>query len=130
MLNLFFLKTTEYGNLLSMHEMAIVENMMGIIQEEMTRHQVSRLKTVHLVVGDLTAVVPEALNFCFEIYNKGTPLEGAKLEMDFIPLKGRCKNCGHEFEVKDMTFICPECGGKDIDVLSGRELYIKEIEAE
>jgi hydrogenase nickel incorporation protein HypA/HybF len=113
-----------------MHEMSIVESMLGIIKDEMARHQVSRLMAVHLVVGELTAVVPEALTFCFELYIKETPLQGARLEIEPQPLSGRCKKCKEEFRIEEMNFRCPQCQNPDVEILTGRELYIKDIEAE
>jgi len=113
-----------------MHEMAIAQSIMDIVEQEMARNGVTKVSTIRLVVGEFTAVVPQSLNFCFEIITKDTPLEGVKLDMEPMPLTGRCTACGEEFAIRDYRFICPKCESKDIETISGKELFVKEIEAE
>ena len=55
---------------------------------------------------------------------------GAEFEVEQIPIKGACKSCQHVFMVQDYKFLCPECESKDVDVLEGMELAVKEIEIE
>jgi len=71
---------------------------MEILREEMEKHDAKVLKSVHLQIGQLSAIVPEALSFCFQVMVEGTEMEGAKLVMDIIPLRGRCPECRKEFE--------------------------------
>ena len=91
-----------------MHEMSIAQSLVSILQEEMTKHGASALRSVRLSVGEMSAIVPESLSFCFEIIIQGTPLEGAKLLMDRIPLKGYCPQCDESFDIKDFVFVCPD----------------------
>jgi hydrogenase nickel incorporation protein HypA/HybF len=113
-----------------MHEMSIVQSIIDIVQQEMARHQVSKVTVIRLVVGEFTAVVPDSLTFCFELITKDTPLEGVKIELEQVPLTGRCRACGKEFPIVEYRFVCPECQSNEIEAVSGKELFIKEIEAE
>jgi hydrogenase nickel incorporation protein HypA/HybF len=113
-----------------MHEMSIAQSLIDILEEEMTRHHAEVLKSVRLRLGELSAIVPDSLSFCFEIATKGTNMEGARLDMDIIPLKGVCQDCRKEFHIKEYVFECPHCGGKNIDTLSGQDLSIVEMEVE
>ena len=113
-----------------MHEMSIAQSIMDIVQQEMARHQVTRVSVIRLVVGEFTAVVPDSLTFCFEPITKDTPLEGVKVELEQVPLTGRCKTCGKEFPIVEYRFICPECQSQEVETVAGKELFIKEIEAE
>jgi hydrogenase nickel incorporation protein HypA/HybF len=113
-----------------MHELALAQSILDIVQQEMTRHQASRANVIRLEVGEFTAVVPESLSFCFEVITKGTPLEGVKLEINPVPLTGRCQGCGEEFKIRDYNFACPRCAAREIETIAGKELLIKEIEAE
>jgi hydrogenase nickel incorporation protein HypA/HybF len=113
-----------------MHEMSIAQSIMDIVQQEMTRHQVSRVSVIRLVVGEFTAIVPDSLTFCFELITKDTPLEGVQLEVEQVPLTGRCKACGKEFPIVEYRFVCPECQSGEVETVGGKEMYIKEIEAE
>jgi hydrogenase nickel incorporation protein HypA/HybF len=96
----------------------------------MTRHNAKTLRSVRLNVGQMSAIVPEALTFCFEVITKGTEMEGARLKMDIIPLMGYCQSCAKEFEIIDYAFSCPTCGGSEIETLGGQDLSIVEMEVD
>jgi len=113
-----------------MHEMSIAQSLIGIIEEEMAKHGARTLRSVRLNIGQMTAVVPEALSFCFQVITEGTALEGARLDMDIIPLKGYCRKCGSEFEIEDYAFVCPSCAGTEIEATAGQDLSVVEIEVD
>ncbi|MCP4668162.1 MAG: hydrogenase maturation nickel metallochaperone HypA [Deltaproteobacteria bacterium] len=113
-----------------MHEMSIAQSLVDIIQQEMMKHHAKALKSVRLHVGQLSAVVPDSLSFCFEVITKGTEMEGAELIMDVIPLEGLCKECKETFHIKDYAFLCPHCGSKEIETIAGQDLSIREMEVD
>jgi hydrogenase nickel incorporation protein HypA/HybF len=113
-----------------MHEMSIAQSLITILQEEMAKHGATALRSVRLNIGEMSAIVPESLSFCFEIIIQGTPLEGAKLLMDRIPLRGYCPGCDRPFDIKDFVFVCPTCGSTNIETIEGQELSIVEMEVE
>jgi hydrogenase nickel incorporation protein HypA/HybF len=112
-----------------MHEMSIAENLIDIIKEEMAKHNVQVLKSVRLEIGQLSAIIPASLSFCFVVMTKGTDLEGADLIMEMVPLKSICRECHETFEILDYTFICPHCACTDIQTIAGQNLSIVEINA-
>ncbi|SKA68361.1 hydrogenase maturation nickel metallochaperone HypA [Desulfobaculum bizertense] len=117
-----------------MHELSIAQSLLAIIREEMDKHELTKLRKVRVKHGKLAAIVPEALEFAFEACIANTPLEGAELEMECVPLKLKCSACGTLFspEDPDTLFIpCPNCGeGIGHQVLQGKELYLDNMEAE
>ena len=113
-----------------MHEMSIAQSLVEILHEEMAKHQVQTLRSVRLHIGQLSAIVPESLSFCFEVMTSGTEMEGAELVMEIIPLKGVCRKCERPFEIQDYTFICPHCGSPEIDTVAGQDLSIVEMEVD
>jgi len=113
-----------------MHEMSIAQSLVDILQEEMTNNNARVLKSVKLHIGKLSAIVPEALSFCFEIIVSGTNMEGADLVMEMIPLKGICLDCDQEFEIEGYAFSCPHCDSPNIRTISGQDLSIIEMEVE
>ena len=113
-----------------MHEMSIAQSLMEIIREEMGKHDAKVLKSVHLQIGQLSAIVPESLSFCFQVMVEGTEMEGAKLVMDIIPLRGRCPECRKEFEIEDYHFACPTCGSARIETIAGQDLAVVDMEVE
>ncbi|RJR35106.1 MAG: hydrogenase maturation nickel metallochaperone HypA [Desulfobacteraceae bacterium] len=113
-----------------MHEMSIAQSLFDIIREEMTRHNAHTLSVVRLRVGEMSAIVPDSLSFCFEVITAGTGMEGARLDIEIVPVEGTCRACGKRFKIEDYRFLCPSCGGTGIDAVSGQELSIVEIEVD
>ena len=81
---------------------------------------------VTVEVGQLAAVLPDALRFCFDICAQGTVLEGAELEILEIPGRANCDACGGTIALSTPYGVC-ECGGH-LHIMGGRELRIKEME--
>jgi hydrogenase nickel incorporation protein HypA/HybF len=112
-----------------MHEMGIAMQIAEIaaasIPEEL---QHSRVERVNLKVGKLSAVVTDSLRFCFEVVTRETPLEGAELMVQEIPVTARCNDCGHEWTIEAPVFSCSRCNSGAVELLSGRELDIESIE--
>ncbi len=114
-----------------MHEMSIAMDILAVVKKEMKENGVGKLKNLKIRVGEITAVEPESLRFCFEATIEKTPLEGATLHIEEVPLMGRCKNCGEEFRLERyFSTPCPGCGGNASDIVSGRELDIVSMEVE
>lgn len=110
-----------------MHESSIVEGILRIVADEAARHGAPRISRVNLAVGLLACVEPRTLTACFELLAEGTPAEGAPLDVQLLPLRGDCPNCG-DVETRRRTFLCPACGNDAVQWTGGRELYISSIE--
>lgn len=113
-----------------MHEMSIAQNIIEIVEEISKENQVKQVKKVIVKIGKLVAVVPDSLMFCYETLTTGTHLENSKLEIDIIPISGKCNECGKTFEVESYFFACPFCEGSDVKILHGQELNISELEVD
>ncbi len=114
----------------TVHELAIAENLLGILVEEARSHGIVRIKKVKLQIGELAAVVPESLAFCFELVSRDTIAEGSEIEIENVGLTAHCRKCDKSFAVEEQVFLCPGCGGADIELISGRELCVSSIEGE
>jgi len=113
-----------------MHELSICESILDIMQEQAAEHGKSRVTRIKLVVGEMAGVVEDALRFSFEVVTKGTLAEGASLEIEVLPITARCKDCGREFGVEGYAFSCAHCGSPSIEVVSGRELMVEDMDLE
>ncbi|MBD2692312.1 hydrogenase maturation nickel metallochaperone HypA [Anabaena catenula] len=109
-----------------MHELGITQNIIAIVRENAQGKKVQR---VLLEIGQLSAIMPDAIKFCFDICAKDTIVEGALLEILEIPGMAKCRQCGTKFYVEKPFSIC-ECGSVQLDIITGEELKIKEIEVE
>ena len=112
-----------------MHEMGIAMQIIEIAQASIPREEGNvAVARVNLKVGKLAAVVADSLRFCFEIAAKETPLEGAELDIEEVPVRARCKACDVAWTIEGPAFSCEKCGSGQIEILSGRELNIESIE--
>lgn len=114
-----------------MHELAIAQNIKEAVESELEKHVgLTRVSSINLVIGGMHAVVPDALRFSFDVICRESKLDGAKLDIREIPVKGSCARCGSDFEIKDHFFICPSCGSTDVSISGGKEFYIESITGE
>ncbi len=109
------------------HELSITQSVVDICQEKAAGRRVIE---VVLEIGALSGVVPESVEFCFDVCAQGTPLEGAALTIERIPGEGFCAGCGATFPVRAVYEPCPACGGYGVDITAGEELRVKELEVE
>lgn len=109
-----------------MHELAITQNIVELVAD---RAQGAKVQKVSLEIGKLSAIMPDAVRFCFDVCSKSTVLEGAFLEIIEIPGLARCRKCGAEFSLEQPFGIC-SCGSIELDLISGQELKIKQMEIE
>lgn len=109
-----------------MHELGITRNIIGIVSEAAGGRSVRR---VTLEIGKLSGVMADAIAFCFDVVAKGTPLEGAELDIREIDGQGECSVCGAQFAMPTMYTPCP-CGSRASVRLSGEELKVKTMELE
>lgn len=107
-----------------MHELGITQNIVAIAVEHAKGAKVQR---VSLEIGKLSAVMPDALRFCFDICCQGTVLEGADLEIIEISGLALCRQCGTEIPLEQPFGVC-SCGSAALDLICGEELKIKEME--
>ncbi|GJL52793.1 hydrogenase maturation nickel metallochaperone HypA [Candidatus Nitrospira salsa] len=106
-----------------MHELSLTRNIVSIVSE---KAQGAKVTQVTLEIGKFSAVLPDALQFCFDIVTKGTVAEGAELEIIETPGTGVCATCGTKFSLQQMFDPCP-CGSTDIIRRTGSELNIKQM---
>jgi hydrogenase nickel incorporation protein HypA/HybF len=106
------------------HELAIAESVVAAITSRTGQAHVAE---VRLVVGKLSGISAESLRFCFELAADGTPVGGARLDIDEPAGLARCAGCGLEFPVDDLILLCP-CGSADVRVLAGDQLQILSVE--
>jgi len=112
-----------------MHEMGIAQQLVTIALDAIPDDiENPRVEKLNLRIGKLAAVVEYSLSFCLEVITKDTPLEGAELVIDEVPVGLRCESCNHEWQTDTPAFGCPECKTGQVTMVSGREIEISSIE--
>lgn len=113
-----------------MHEMSIARSLLEVIEQYAPTNDSVRVKVVRLKIGELAGVIPDSLRFCFEVVSEGTVAQGAELVIETVPLVGRCQACGTDFHVEGYVFLCPRCDSPQVELISGNELDVIELELE
>ena len=114
-----------------MHEMSIVQSMMEIILQQAEIHNARKIVKINLEFGFLTAVVPESIEFAFEILAKDGIAEGAELNVKIIPIKVRCMECLKEKVIEKYDPLCPFCSSASLQIVEGRdEMRIASLEVD
>lgn len=113
-----------------MHELSLMMGVVDLLRKSAAEENITKITKVMLVVGDMTMAVPDALRFAFESFKDEELFQDAVLEIRKEPVRGECKDCHHNFDIKDFEFLCPSCSSSNVRVASGRELYIDYYEGE
>jgi len=109
------------------HELSIAQAIVDVASRHAGESRVAR---VYVRVGHLRQVVPSALEFSFELCAHGTPVEGAALELEEVPVAVTCRSCGAESEPGGFPLACGACGGLGVEVVQGEELQVESLELE
>ncbi len=114
-----------------MHELPVTQGMLSIVLEAATRAGDRRILAIDAVIGDLTSIVDDSVQFYFDILSRGTLAEGAVLRFHRRPGTATCLDCGHTFEVRPpLPTECPRCSSPLIRVTGGTEFYVESIDLE
>ena len=110
-----------------MHEMALAEGMLEIVEDAARRNAAERVRTVWLELGALSHVEPQALRFCFDAVTRGGVADGATLEIVTLPGRAWCMPCAVQVPLARLGEPCPRCGSHQLEVVAGEDMRVKEI---
>ena len=113
-----------------MHEMALCEGVLQVLEEYARKRGYTRVKTVWLEIGELAGVEVEAMRFGFDVVTRGTLAEGAELRIIERPGEAWCPQCAKTVRVKQRFDACPDCDGYPLQVTGGEEMRVRELEVE
>lgn len=113
-----------------MHELRIAEDLSAIVLETAKKENLSKVSRVTIIFGHFVWIVPEIFEFAFREAVKYTVASDAELSVEILPVKLRCNACGKDFLLKENFFACSICNSTDIEIIQGKELFVKSIEGE
>ncbi len=113
-----------------MHELGVTQSILEIALEHGQKASARKIRQIHLVMGELSGIVEESVQFYFDFVSKGTMAEGARLTFEKKPGRLRCPACGHEFSFEKDRWICPACQAPGPEIVSGREFFMESIEVD
>jgi hydrogenase nickel incorporation protein HypA/HybF len=113
-----------------MHELSVTQGMLDIAVEKAKENHAKRVSAINLVIGEMSSIVDDCVQFYFDLLSKDTIAASAKLNFKRIPMQVRCRQCGKEFIPEKAEWTCPGCSQWDAEVIAGQEFYIESIEVD
>lgn len=111
-----------------MHEASITDSVMATVLDTIAHEGIEQPVTaVHLKVGVCQGIVPDSMEFFFDMAKVGTLLEGARLVVETQGVVARCNECKAEHVLDAPVLYCPECGSP-MEMICGDEILITSIE--
>ena len=111
-----------------MHELYIAECILKSVADSLPNDvPAEAVSEVRVEVGQLDAVVPDTLEFLFDAIKANYGMTCARLILEEIRVLCRCRDCAHEFGIELPIFLCPTCGGGNVEVLRGRGITLTAI---
>jgi len=115
--------------LATMHELSVTENILEIALRHAQESNAARVININLVIGQLSSIIDDSVQFYWDMVSKDTIAEGAKLHFTRIPARLLCQDCDKEYSPSG-ELICPSCHGSHVAVLSGNEFRMESIDVE
>jgi hydrogenase nickel incorporation protein HypA/HybF len=113
-----------------MHELPITQGILDLVLEHARRAAAAAVTDVHLVIGELSSVVDDSVQFYWDIISADTPAAGATLHFRRVPLQFECRDCNALFAPEGTDFTCPACRGPRVVVATGDDLRVEAIDVE
>lgn len=113
-----------------MHELTVTESVLNLACKHANQAKADKVTDIYLVIGRLSSIIDESVQFYWDIISKNTVCENATLHFERIPAKLLCLDCKHEYCLEEELTPCPNCNSPRINVLSGDEFHLESIEIE
>jgi len=113
-----------------MHEVAVAQQVLRVIETTAQEHGEGRVCAVRLRIGELSGVEPESLRFALQVCSQGTRAEGMTVELIKVPARVKCRGCSEERDFVLGSFECPSCGSSEIELSGGDEMCVESFEME
>ena len=113
-----------------MHEVTVTENILEITLRHAKEVKATRVTDIFLVIGDLSTIIDDSVQFYWDIISERTLAEGAQLHFERVHAKLRCLECGEVYVAPDQMSPCPKCESVLVSVEAGEEFYLASIDVE
>ena len=113
-----------------MHELAVTENILEIASRHGKLAGAKRITDIYIVMGKLSSIVDDSVQFYWDILTEKSICEGAILHFDRIPAQMQCLDCENIYSIVQELTPCPICNSSNIKVITGDEFWLDSIEIE
>ena len=113
-----------------MHELAITQSILKIALQHAEKANAKRVTDLNIVMGELSKMVDDSIQFYWEIIAKDTIAEKAVLHFRRVPAEFQCLSCSEKYHPSDGEFICPKCSSVSVKIVAGEEFLLESIDVE
>jgi len=110
-----------------MHELSIAQSIIQIVENSLPNKNENKVNSVHLLIGKLSGIEIDALQFAYSVLKNNTFLNNSELKIEITNGQAKCLTCNTSFEMNKYGIPCPECGGYVIEILQGKEMKVLKI---
>lgn len=108
------------------HELSVCGAIADIARQRAGDRRVTR---IHLRVGQLRQIVPDTLAYCWSMASADTELDGSVLEIEAVPARITCRDCGRASRLGELpVMVCEGCGGMAVEVVAGEEFLVTALD--
>jgi hydrogenase nickel incorporation protein HypA/HybF len=111
-----------------MHELSIAMDLSVIVIDTAVANNLSEITKVNITFGELIAIVPDGFEFAFRETVRNSVAADAELNIEILPLKMKCLNCGNDIQPIEYKSACPICSSDKLSISQGQELFVRSIE--
>jgi hydrogenase nickel incorporation protein HypA/HybF len=111
-----------------MHELAVTQSILDLALQHANQAGADQVTDIYIVIGKLSSIVDDSVQFYWELIAKDTICEKARLHFERIPANLECLSCGEHYQLADELIPCPKCNSTNIKILTGNEFRLESIE--
>jgi hydrogenase nickel incorporation protein HypA/HybF len=113
-----------------MHELAVTESILEISLRHAREAGAARIARIHLVLGELSSIVDDSVQFYWDMISENTLAEGAQLVFRRVPVELLCLSCAQRYSPNGNELACPSCGAAQVKIIAGEEFYVEAIDVQ
>ncbi|MFW2332015.1 MAG: hydrogenase maturation nickel metallochaperone HypA [Nitrospinota bacterium] len=113
-----------------MHEMSVAVDIIEIVEGQLKPGQDQNVTKVNLIIGELSGISVEALEFAFSVAIQNTNLKNSELNIESIKPVAYCNDCMSQFSPTYKIFLCPNCDTLNVSLIKGKEFEVNSIEVD
>ncbi|MCA2002161.1 MAG: hydrogenase maturation nickel metallochaperone HypA [Chloroflexi bacterium] len=113
-----------------MHELPVAESILNLALQHAKKANAKRVTDLYIVMGELSSMVDDSIQFYWDIIAKDTIAEKAALHFRRVPAELQCMTCFEKYRPADKQLVCPKCGGVGAKVIAGEEFRLESIDVE
>jgi hydrogenase nickel incorporation protein HypA/HybF len=113
-----------------MHELSVTESILNIATSHAKKAEAKKVTQINLVIGRLSSIVDDSVQFYWDTLSEGTICEGSKLSFKRLPAILHCVDCQLDYQIEQELTPCPQCGSYQTTIKGGEEFFVDSIEIE